>query len=41
MKLPWAQVVIAFDGKIHQIICMMCTRIEDEEKLLAPKMDGL
>lgn len=41
VKLPWTQVVIALDGKIHQIICMMSTMIEDKEKLLAPKMDGL
>jgi hypothetical protein len=40
-KLPWAESVLGNDGKVHQVRCLVCTKIDGREKLLAPKLDTL
>jgi hypothetical protein len=40
-KLPWAESVLGNDGKVHQVRCLVCTKINGREKLLAPKLDTL
>jgi hypothetical protein len=40
-KLPWAESILGADGKVHQVRCLVCTKIEGRDKLLAPKLDTL
>jgi hypothetical protein len=41
VKLPWAESILGADGKVHQVRCLVCTKIEGREKLLASKLDTL
>jgi hypothetical protein len=40
-KLPWAESILGVDGKVHQVRCLVCTKIKGRDKLLAPKLDTL
>jgi hypothetical protein len=40
-KLPWAKSVLGNDGRVHQVRCLVCTKIEGRDKLLTPKLDSL
>jgi hypothetical protein len=40
-KLPWAESVLGNNGKVHQVRCLVCMKINGREKLLAPKLDTL
>jgi NAD-dependent SIR2 family protein deacetylase len=36
-----AKLVVDAHGKVHQVKCTICTKIEGKEKLLAPKLNSL
>jgi hypothetical protein len=40
-KLPWVELVVVAHGEVYQVKCKVCTKIEDNEKLLAPKLNSL
>jgi hypothetical protein len=40
-KLQWAESVLGNDGRVHQVCCLVCTKIEGRDKLLTPKLDSL
>jgi hypothetical protein len=40
-KLPWVESVVGDDGKVHQVRCLVCTKIEGRNKLFVPKLDTL
>lgn len=40
-KLPWAKFFVDVNGKVHQVRCKVCNKIEQKEKILAPKLDSL
>jgi len=33
--------MVDVNGKMHQVRCKVCNKIEGKEKLLAPKLDSL
>jgi transposase len=40
-KLPWVEYVVGVDGKVHQVKCKVCSKIEECDKLLVLKLDSL
>jgi hypothetical protein len=40
-KLPWAESILGNDSRVHQVHCLVCTKIEGHDKLLTPKLDSL
>ncbi len=36
----WVESIIIEDGKVHQVKCKVCSKIERKDKLLAPKLDN-
>jgi hypothetical protein len=41
VKLPWAERVLANDGKLHMVKCKVCIMIDRKPCLIAPKWDML
>jgi hypothetical protein len=37
-KLPWAESVLGGDRKVHQVHCLVCTKIDGRDKLLVLKL---
>jgi hypothetical protein len=40
-KLLWVESVLGNDGRMHQVRCLVCTKIERRDKLFTPKLDSL
>jgi hypothetical protein len=40
-KLPWAEAVMGFNGKLSMVKCKVCSFVEKKDKLFIPKFDGL
>jgi hypothetical protein len=40
-KFPWGELVVGLDGKVKMVQCKVCSTIEQREKILVPKLDGL
>jgi hypothetical protein len=40
-KLPWTELIVVDNGKVHQVWCLVCTKIEGWDKFFAPKLDLL
>ncbi len=40
-KLPQVEFVVGVDGKVHQVKCKVCSKIQGKEELLALKLDSL
>ncbi len=40
-KFPWAKLMVNPNGKVQQVRCKICSIVEDREKLLNLKFDGL
>jgi hypothetical protein len=40
-KLPWAKLILGLNGKVHQVRCKICSKIEGIEKKLSLKLDSL
>ncbi len=40
-KLPWAIGIMGCDGKHSMVCCKICNEIDEREKLMVPKFDGL
>jgi len=40
-KFPWAKLILGLDGKVHQVRCKICSKIEGIEKKLSLKLDSL
>jgi hypothetical protein len=41
VKTPRTKSMVDEQGKVHKIICKICTKINRKEKLLVPKLDNL
>jgi hypothetical protein len=41
MQLPWVESVIVTICNVHQIQCVICSKMEGKPKLLVPKLDNL
>jgi hypothetical protein len=37
----WVKSMVGLSGKMHQLKCKVCAKIDEEEKSLAPKLDSL
>lgn len=40
-KFPWAKVVIDANGEVHQVQCVVCSRVEGRVKLPVNELDHL
>jgi hypothetical protein len=40
-SLPWAKSIVNDRGKVHQVQCAICLKIEGKERLLVPKFNRL
>ncbi len=41
IKFPWVKIVIGPKGKMTHVSCRICNEVENREKLLVLKFDGL
>lgn len=40
-NLPWAKAIVGEDGNMTQVCCIVCNKVEGQDKLLVAKIDSL